>query len=82
MILSRTMQDKQGYLMNSKQEYLPSQEITFLNKLKEKKIPWGANEQKIKKLKSELEKVKNNYNKEAEKRKLSLIQSQTQINDL
>ena len=49
---------------------------------REKKFLEEQNEQKLKKLKSELENVKNSYNKENEKRQLLLSQNQTQINDL
>ena len=49
---------------------------------REKKFLEEQNEQKLKKLKSELETTKNNYNKENEKRQLILSQNQSQIKDL
>ena len=49
---------------------------------REKKFLEVQNEQKLKKLKSELETAKNYYNKENEKRQLILSKNQTQINDL
>ena len=49
---------------------------------RERKFIEEQNDQKIKKLKTELESVKNSYNKENEKRKLIMSQNQSQINDL
>ena len=49
---------------------------------REKKFIEEQNDQKLKKLKSELETIKNNYNKENEKKQIMLNQNQTQINDL
>ena len=48
----------------------------------EKKFIEEQNEQKIKKLKSDLENAKNNFNKENEKKQIILNQNKTQINDL
>ena len=48
----------------------------------EKKFMEEQNEQKIKKLKSDLENAKNNFNKENEKKQIILNQNKTQINDL
>ena len=48
----------------------------------EKKFLEEQNEQKIKKLKDDLENSKNNYNKEIDKTKIILNQNKTQINDL
>ena len=49
---------------------------------REKKFIEEQNEQKLKKLKSELDTIKTNYNKENEKKQIMLSQNQTQINDL
>ena len=49
---------------------------------REKKFIEEQNEQKLKKLKTELENSKMNYNKENEKKQLLLNQSKVQINDL
>ena len=50
--------------------------------LNEKKLLEEQNEQKIKKLKDDLENAKNNYNKENDKNKIIISQNKTQINDL
>ena len=49
---------------------------------REKKFIEEQNEQKLKKLKSELDTIRSNYNKENEKKQIILSQNQTQINDL
>ena len=49
---------------------------------REKKFIEEQNEQKLKKLKTELDTIKNNYNKENEKKQIILSQNKTQINDL
>ena len=48
----------------------------------EKKFIEEQNEQKIKKLKDDLENAKNKFNKENEKKQIILSQNKTQINDL
>ena len=48
----------------------------------DKKFMEEQNEQKIKKLKDDLENAKNNYNKENDKNKIIINQNKTQINDL
>ena len=49
---------------------------------REKKFIEEQNDQKLKKLKAELETVKNSFNKENEKKNIILSQTQTQVNDL
>ena len=48
----------------------------------EKKLLAEQNEQKIKKLKDELDNTKNTYAKEIEKNKITISQNKTQLNDL
>jgi len=49
---------------------------------REKKFLEEETEQKIKKLKDDLENAKNNYNKENDKKQIIISQNKTQINDL